>query len=92
MLIFERSEPTADAHSSSQTVLKPKFSLAIISSAFVTVSHFHPSLIFFKTECTLVEHFIVLHAEGRLQALPVNIKQVCKWLVITNALAYNNAV
>ncbi len=92
MLIFDRSEPTADAHSSSQTVLKPKFSLVIISSAFVTVSHFHPSLIFVKAKHTSVEHFTVLHSEGRLQALPVNNKQVCKWLVITNALAYNNAV
>jgi hypothetical protein len=35
-----------------------------------------------------VEHFTWLHYKGRLQALPVNIRQAQKWLNLTNTLAY----
>ncbi len=69
-----------------------KFFTAVINSIskqarkFAIVSHFNPSLV--VDEPAWVEPIMGLHNKGHLLSLPINIRLGCKWITVTNTLAY----
>ncbi len=58
---------------------------------FATSIYFHPSLLFAsRLEPARVENLMELHFNGKILALPTNIRHGCKGMELTNSLAYND--